>query len=102
MEEISLWDYKIRGLSESIKMILKYLHISYEVFDPDTSQFTTALEFMNYPAIRDNSTGLEITHVIAICKYLAGKYRPKMLGSAMNEFAEVDSLLYLSYDVYNH
>ena len=100
MEELSLHAYKHRGLAEPIKMILKYLHISYDLLDPDTAEFGSSLDFQTFPLIHDNITNLEISHSIAISKYIAGKYRPKMLGSAMNEFAEVDSLLYLSYDIY--
>jgi len=37
--------------------------------------------------------------MVAICKCLAGKYKQKMFGSAMNEFAEVDSILYFSCDI---
>lgn len=100
MEEISLCQYKVRGLAEPIKMMLKYLHVPYDIVYPDSPEFVHSLDFLNFPAIRDNSTGLEISCSIAACKYLAGKYRPKMLGSAMNEFAEVDSLLYNTWDIH--
>lgn len=100
MEEISLCEYETRGLSEPIKMILKYLHVNYKTQNPDEADFIESLDFLAFPCIRDNTNGVEVVHAIAIAKYLAGKYRPKMLGSAMNEFAEVDTLLYLFLEIY--
>lgn len=98
MEEISLCQYEARGFAEIIKMLLKYLHVSYELIPPES--FNSSLTFFSLPAIRDSTNKLELSHTIAICKYIAGKYRPKMLGSAMNEFAELDSLVYLMKDIY--
>lgn len=93
-----MYDYGVRGLSEPIKLVLKYLRVPYQSLQP--TEYAGTLHFPSFPLIRDNTTGFEMTHAVAICKYLAGKYRPKMLGSAMNEFAELDSILYLSCDVY--
>lgn len=98
MEEISLCQYEARGLAEIIKMLLKYLHVPYDLVLPE--KFNSSLTFFGLPAIRDNINKLELSHTIAICKYIAGKYRPKMLGSAMNEFAELDALVYLMKDIY--
>lgn len=98
MEEISLYRHAVRDSSEPITMLLKYLRVPFRLLPPQ--DFASSFPFCSFPAIRDNTSGLELSDTAAICRYLAGKYRPKMLGSAMNEFAELDALLCLAVDAY--
>jgi len=107
---ITLMHWNVRGLAEPIKMMLEYLHIPYvdkelEFKGPesleDWNKMKDSLDFEcpALPNFRDTQHKISLTNAIAICRYLAQKYKPKMVGSAMNEYAEIDALLYLSYDL---
>ena len=96
---VTICRYKVRGLADPICLLLEYLHVSYNVSEVEYSASSTEGEFKSLPLFRDNDTGFELTNTIAICTYIGLRYRPKMVGSAMNEFAETDSLLYLSFDI---
>ena len=60
---------------------------------------TSGLEFPSIPYFRDGDSKLSLTGSTAICRFLGQKYRPKMVGSAMNEYAEVDALLCMMQDM---
>ena len=113
-EKVTLMHWNIRGFTEPIKMLLEYLHVSYKEvkleldelkpIDCSTEQWTSVketlgLEFPSLPNIKDAEHGVSLCYTIAICKYLALKYKPKMIGSAMNECAEIDSLLFMCHDI---
>ncbi len=113
MEKMTLTHWDVRGFTEPIKMLMRYLHVDCEETKlahddhvPSAElwgglQDSFGLEFPSLPSFRDAEYGISLTHTIAICKYLAQKYRPKMVGAAMNECAEIDSILYLSHDMRN-
>ena len=114
--KLTLIYWNVRGFAEPIKMLLEYLHTSYEEIkleydeqkpiEASAEQWTKiketySLDFHTLPCLLDFEHKVYLSHTIAICKYLAQLYRPKMVGSAMNECAEIDALLYLGYDVRN-
>ena len=115
-EKITLMHWNIRGFTEPIKMLLEYLHISYKEVKFELDEMKPAecsseqwmsikeslgLEFPTLPNIKDSEHQISLCFTIAICKYLAQKYKPKMIGSAMNECAEIDSILFMCHDMRN-
>lgn len=106
----------VRGASESVKMLLEYLHLSYsgikqEIDGIKPIQCTNEqwektkealmVEFPTSISMSDCDPKILLSSSISIFKYLAYKYKPKMAGSAMNEFAEIDTLLCLVHDMRN-
>lgn len=106
----------IKGAMEPVKMLLEYLHLSYsgikqelDALKPmqcsneqwDKMKEALLVEFPISGNIDDFDIKLMLSCSLATCKYLAHKYKPKMAGSAMNEFAEIDTLLFLAHDIRN-
>ena len=60
---------------------------------------TLGLDFPTLPYLHDAESKVRLSCSLAICRFLGQKFRPKMVGSAMNEFAEVDTLLSLMHDM---
>ncbi len=109
-ENITLAYWNIRGITEPIRMMLEYIRVPYVLkelpFEGETAAVDwhkfgedLGLEFPAVPCMRDPENGLSLSYSVAICRYLAQKYKPKMVGSAMNEYAEVDALTYISSDI---
>jgi glutathione S-transferase len=113
-EGLTLIYWNVRGIAEPVKMMLEYLHLPYkEVKLELDEQMTTeavleqwtslkdrlGVEFATLPCLHDGGSKITLSCSIAICRFLGQKYRPKMVGSAMNEFAEVDTLVSVMRDI---
>eukprot|EP00826_Nyctotherus_ovalis_P008183 TRINITY_DN12113_c0_g3_i11.p1 TRINITY_DN12113_c0_g3~~TRINITY_DN12113_c0_g3_i11.p1 ORF type:complete len:206 (-),score=62.76 TRINITY_DN12113_c0_g3_i11:177-794(-) len=103
--------WNIRGFVIPIKMIMEYLHVSVEALRADLDSMPPiTLTPEDWPEIKEqllaaltvtptDGHNFSITQGLWICRFLAQKYNPKMLGSAMNEYAEVDTVLYICCDL---
>lgn len=115
-KSLILIDWNVRGVSEPIRMLLSYLHLSYTEIklEPDNQKpFEAAtklcdelkkkmdIELSSLPHLLDIDNNLSLGSSLCICKYIAQKYNPKMAGSGMNEIAEIDSLLFIIHDIRN-
>ena len=104
---LTLICWNVRGVAEPVKMLLEFLHLSYkeiklELGTPDPwprLKDTLGVDFPSLPYFYDGDSKLSLSGSIAICRFLAQKYSPKMVGSAMNEYAEVDTLLSITHDL---
>ncbi len=106
-DRLTLTHWDIRGFTEPVIMLMEYLHVPYTETKldgappvPDWSS-SLGLDFPSLPTLQDQEHHVSLTQAIAICRYLAQKYRPKMVGAAMNECAEIDSILSLAHDIRN-
>ena len=114
--KMTLMQWDVRGFTESIRMLMEYLHIDYKEIKLELDDLkpietseelwtsvkeSLGLDFPSLPNLCDLEHKVSLSCTIAICKYLAQKYRPKMVGSAMNEYAEIDSVLLICHDMRN-
>ncbi len=112
-ENTTLAYWNIRSFVEPIRMIMEHLHITFIDIEHDLDKLqplnvsatqwaklkeALTVEFDALPTLKGVES-ISVTHTVGICRYLAQKYRPKMLGSAMNEYAEVDAVLFICHDM---
>ena len=112
-EEQKMAYWNIRGFIEPIRMIMEYLHLRYSDIEYNINflqpitvpedQWKRIKECLESGLTMTTSLKgighIPVSHTVGICRHLAQRYRPKMVGSAMNEFAEIDSVLYLCHDI---
>ncbi len=106
---IVLGYWNIRGLAESIRMLMEHLGVTYkdELYQqgpgPEFSReswlkqkFSLGLDFPNLPYLIDGP--IKITESNAIIRYICHKFEPKLLGTKLEEWAYVDMLTGVIYD----
>jgi len=105
----SFW--KIQGFITPIKMIMECLHLSVTDLEADLDSLpAVTLSPEDWPAMKEELLNaltvtpkafqyLSYNQGLWICRFLAQKYNPKMLGSAMNEYAEIDTVLSICSDL---
>eukprot|EP00826_Nyctotherus_ovalis_P062068 TRINITY_DN8913_c0_g1_i4.p1 TRINITY_DN8913_c0_g1~~TRINITY_DN8913_c0_g1_i4.p1 ORF type:complete len:254 (-),score=84.64 TRINITY_DN8913_c0_g1_i4:108-869(-) len=109
-KELILGYWNTRGLAEPIRLLLEHLGVhyseeSYELgnapdFNPEqwmSKRSSLGLDFPNLPYLIDGS--LKLTECLAIMRYICHKYDPKLLGTKLEEQANVDMLAGVLYDL---
>ena len=101
MSNLTLGYWNIRGLAESIRLLLHYLEIEYKevLYDfgpaPDFKgdswfnvKYTLGLDYPNIPYLIDGD--FKMTESNAILRYICEKYKPELLGETLKERAFVN------------
>lgn len=101
MSQLTLGYWKIRGLAESIRLLLHYLEIEYKevLYEfgpaPDFSldswfsvKYKLGLDYPNIPYLIDGD--FKMTESNAILRYICEKYKPELLGETIKEKAYVN------------
>jgi len=101
MSTLTLGYWKIRGLAESIRLLLHYLEIEYKevLYEfgpaPDFSgeswfkvKYTLGFDYPNIPYLIDGD--FKMTESNAILRYICEKYKPELLGENIKEKAFVN------------
>ena len=112
MSKLTLGYWKIRGLAESIRLLLHYLEIEYkeDLYEfgpaPDYNldnwynvKYKLGLDYPNVPYLFDGD--FKITESGAILRYICGKYKPELLGTTLQEKAIVDMTYGVLWDLWN-
>lgn len=99
---ISYW--KIRGLLRHIEYVLEYVGAEYEVKHyeagpaPDfckktwfDEKFNLGFDFPNLPYLIDGD--FKMTETLPILNYIAGKYKPELLGENLQDKATISMLM---------
>ena len=102
-EKIILGYWKIRGLAQPIRYLLEYAELPYEEVlyeQGDAPNYsvdcwtsvknTIGLDFPNVPYLIDGEQ--KMTDVLAIMVYLCTEYAPELLGTTIEEKAQIDIL----------
>ncbi len=109
-EPLTLGYWNIRGMAEPIRMLMEHLGVNYKEelyelgpgpeFNRDQwlkQKFSLGLDFPNLPYLIDSP--LKITESLAIMRYICHKFEPKLLGTTLEEWAYVDMLAGVLYDL---
>ena len=97
--QIGYW--KIRGLGTPLRLMMKHMNTPYEMVEyeqgegPEFSReawlsvkHNLGFEFPNLPYLIDED--LKMTETVAIMQYLAGKFKPELLGADVAHRARVN------------
>ena len=101
MSALVLGYWNIRGLAESIRLLLHYLEVDYkeELYEfgpaPDYNldswfkvKYTLGFDYPNLPYLIDGD--FKMTESNAILRYISEKYKPELLGTTIKEKAFVN------------
>ena len=111
MSTLVLGYWNIRGLAESIRLLLHYLEIDYkeELYDfgpaPDYNldnwlkvKYTLGFDYPNLPYLIDGD--FKMTESNAILRYISEKYKPELLGTTIKEKAFVNMAVGVLTDLF--
>ena len=93
--------WKIRGLAANLRYQLAYCGVDYELAEFEQAEDfskecwlsvkeTLGFDFPNLPYFIDGD--FKLTETQAIHKYIAGKWKPELLGTTVQETATIDML----------
>ena len=112
MSQLILGYWKIRGLAETIRILLHYLNIDYkeDLYEfgpaPDYNldnwynvKFKMGFDYPSVPYLIDGD--FKMTESSAILRYICGKYKPELLGETLKEKAFVDMSAGVLWDLWN-
>ena len=111
MSTLVLGYWNIRGLAESIRLLLHYLEIDFkdETYDfgpaPDYNldnwlkvKYTLGFDYPNLPYLIDGD--FKMTESNAILRYISEKYKPELLGTTIKEKAFVNMAVGVLTDLF--
>ena len=112
MSTLVLGYWNIRGLAESIRLLLHYLEVDYkeELYDfgpaPDYNldnwlkvKYTLGFDYPNLPYLIDGD--FKMTESNAILRYISEKYKPELLGTTIKEKAFVNMAVGVLTDLFS-
>ena len=111
MSTLVLGYWNIRGLAESIRLLLHYLEVDYkeDLYEfgpaPDYNldsllkvKYTLGFDYPNLPYLIDGD--FKMTESNAILRYISEKYKPELLGTTLKEKAFVNMAVGVLTDLF--